>query len=182
MPMRTIGMLLGIPEEDQEALREAIDEGLRLESGEMPDPLERMANAQTQTQRVRGVHRLAGGEPVRRPHDRAPRTPSTRTPTASASSSRARRSLNYIDLLAGAGNETTTRLVGWTGKALAEHPDQLEQVAEDRALVPKVIEEVLRYEAPSPVQARYVTADVEWHGQTVPEGSVMRDHQRIGQP
>ena len=37
MPMRTIGMLLGIPEEDQEALREQIDEGLRLDSGEMPD-------------------------------------------------------------------------------------------------------------------------------------------------
>ena len=37
MPMRTIGMLLGIPEEQQEALRDRIDEGLRLESGEMPE-------------------------------------------------------------------------------------------------------------------------------------------------
>ena len=37
MPMRTIGMLLGIPEQDQEALRDRIDEGLRLETGEMPD-------------------------------------------------------------------------------------------------------------------------------------------------
>jgi cytochrome P450 len=36
-----------------------------------------------------------------------------------------------------------------------------------------MIEEVLRYEAPSPVQARYVTTDVEVHGQTVPEGSAM---------
>ena len=73
--------------------------------------------------------------------------------------------LNYIGLLAAAGNETTTRLIGWTGKTLAEHPDQLAQVAADRELVPKVIEEVLRYEAPSPVQSRYVTQDVEWHGQ-----------------
>ena len=81
--------------------------------------------------------------------------------------------LNYVNLLAGAGNETTTRLIGWTGKTLAEHPDQLKRAAEDRALVPKVIEEVLRYEAPSPVQSRYVTHDVELHGQTVPEGSVM---------
>ena len=32
---------------------------------------------------------------------------------------------------------------------------------------------MLRYEAPSPVQARYVTTDVEHHGQTVPAGSVM---------
>ena len=33
MPMRVIGMLLGIPEEDQVAIRDQIDEGLRLEEG-----------------------------------------------------------------------------------------------------------------------------------------------------
>src|SRR5215471_4886372 len=37
MPMRTIGMLLGIPEQDQEAIRDRLDDGLRLEEGEMPD-------------------------------------------------------------------------------------------------------------------------------------------------
>ena len=37
MPMRTIGMLLGIPEQDQEAIRDRIDDGLRLEEGTMPD-------------------------------------------------------------------------------------------------------------------------------------------------
>ena len=34
--MRTIGMLLGIPEEDQQALRDQIDDGLRLDEGVMP--------------------------------------------------------------------------------------------------------------------------------------------------
>ena len=34
MPMRVIGMLLGIPEQDQEAIRDRLDEGLRLESGD----------------------------------------------------------------------------------------------------------------------------------------------------
>src|SRR5206468_2147998 len=37
MPMRTIGMLLGIPQSDQEAIRDQIDDGLRLEEGVMPD-------------------------------------------------------------------------------------------------------------------------------------------------
>src|SRR5262245_28303316 len=37
MPMRTIGMLLGIPEQDQEAIRERIDDGLRLTESAMPD-------------------------------------------------------------------------------------------------------------------------------------------------
>ena len=36
MPMRTIGMLLGIPEQDQEAIRDRIDHGLRLTESAMP--------------------------------------------------------------------------------------------------------------------------------------------------
>ena len=37
VPMRTIGMLLGIPESDQEALRDQIDHGLKLaDGGDMP--------------------------------------------------------------------------------------------------------------------------------------------------
>src|SRR5207248_5996292 len=79
----------------------------------------------------------------------------------------------YVQLLAGAGNETTTRLIGWAGKVLAEHPDQLAEVSADHSLVPNAIEELLRYEAPSPVQARYVTKDVEHHGKQVPEGSII---------
>src|SRR5437867_2570545 len=44
MPMRTIGMLLGIPEEDQEVIRDHIDEGLRLTEGTMPDGAQRVEN------------------------------------------------------------------------------------------------------------------------------------------
>ena len=78
-----------------------------------------------------------------------------------------------MNLLAAAGNETTTRLIGWTGKVLAEHPDQRRELVEQRGLVPKAIEEVLRYESPSPVQARFVTKDVVHHGQEVPQGSAI---------
>ncbi len=81
--------------------------------------------------------------------------------------------LGYIGLLSGAGNETTTRLIGWAGKLLADHPEQRRDLVEDPALIPNAIEECLRYEPPSPVQARYVTGDVEVHGQTVPAGSIM---------
>src|SRR4051794_15208870 len=81
--------------------------------------------------------------------------------------------ITYVNLIAGAGNETTNRLIGWTGKVLAEHPDQRREIVEDRSLVPHAIEELLRYEAPSPVQARYVARDVERYRHVVPEGSVM---------
>jgi cytochrome P450 len=81
--------------------------------------------------------------------------------------------LSYVGLLAAAGNETTTRLIGWTGKVLAEHPEQRAMLVDDRSLVPGAIEELLRYEAPSPVQARYIIHDVEHYGQTVAAGNVM---------
>ena len=60
----------------------------------------------------------------------------------------------------------------------------------DRSLIASTIEEVLRFEAPSPVQARYVTRDVELHRTRVPEGSTLlllngsanRDERRIEDP
>ena len=81
--------------------------------------------------------------------------------------------LIYINVVAGAGNETTTRLIGWAGKVLAEHPDQRRDLVENPALIPQAIEELLRFEPPAPHVARYVTRDVEIHGQTVPQGSIM---------
>jgi cytochrome P450 len=172
MPMRTIGMLLGIPESDQEALRDRIDEGLRLAEGEMPDVSARLADAadsqsafaeyidwraehpsdDLMTELLQAEFEDMHGERRRLTRDEV---------------------LSYVGLLAAAGNETTTRLIGWTGKVLADNPEQRAMVAEDRSLVANTIEEVLRYESPSPVQARYVTRDVEHYGQVVPEGSVM---------
>ncbi len=169
MPMRTIGFLLGIPEQDQEAIRDRLDEGLALEEGQegafdaegfdgaemfgeyidwraehpSDDLMTEMLNAEFEDED--GITRRFTREEL----------------------------TTFINLLAGAGNETTTRLIGWTGKLLAEHPDQRRQIVEDRALVAPAIEEVLRYEAPSPAQARWVSRDVEHHGQTIEQGSVM---------
>jgi cytochrome P450 len=44
---------------------------------------------------------------------------------------------------------------------------------EDRALVPQAVEEILRYESPSPAIARYAQEDMEHYGQTVPKDSAM---------
>jgi cytochrome P450 len=170
MPMRVIGMLLGIPEQDQVAIRSEIDEGLKLEDGrpnpygtDMFERADRMFNDYID---YRSKHpsddlmtELLTAE-FEDEHGVTRRL--TRVEV-----------LTYVSLLAAAGNETTTRLIGWTGKVLADNPDQLRQVAEDRSLVPNVIEEVLRFEAPSPVQSRYVAQDSEWYGQQVPEGSAL---------
>ena len=169
MPMRTIGMLLGIPEQDQEAIRDRLDAGLRIDEGE---------------EQVTSGDFLVMAEMFGDYIDWRTNNPSddlmTELLTAEFDDETGARRrltreeiLTYVMLIAGAGNETTTRLIGWTGTLLAEHPGQRRQVAADRSLVPQAIEEILRYEAPSPVQARSVTHDVEHHGATVPEGSVM---------
>ena len=58
--------------------------------------------------------------------------------------------LTYTAVIAGAGNETTGRLIGWLAKVLAEHPDQRRAVVEDRSLIPNVIDETLRFEPTGP--------------------------------
>ncbi|MET0880251.1 MAG: cytochrome P450 [Acidimicrobiales bacterium] len=169
MPMRTIGYLLGIPEQDQEAIRDRLDEGLHLEEGqEGTFDAEGMDGAEMFGEYIdwRAEHPSDDLMTEMLNAEFEDETGVTRTFTREEVST-------FVSLLAGAGNETTTRLIGWTGKLLAEHPDQRRQVVEDRSLVPQTVEEVLRYEAPSPVQARYVAKDVEHHGHQVPEGSVM---------
>jgi cytochrome P450 len=81
--------------------------------------------------------------------------------------------LSYTAMIAGAGNETTTRLIGFMGQLLSDHPDQRRELVADPSLIPGAVEESLRYEPPSPVQARYVAQDAEHYGRVVPEGSFM---------
>jgi cytochrome P450 len=74
-------------------------------------------------------------------------------------------------MLVSAGTETVARLLGWAAVTLAAHPDQRAVLVRDAALIPNAVEELLRYEAPSPVQARFVTRPIELHGTELPEGS-----------
>jgi len=174
MPMRVIGMLLGIPEADQEELRDAIDAGLSLEDGQSISA----AALKTDEGPVDQSERFAKYIEWRR------KNPSNDLMTellkarfvddqGNERTMRDDELLGYIALLAGAGNETTTRLIGWTAWLLDRFPDQRRLLAEDRSLVPNAIEEILRYEAPSPVQARYVMRDVELHGTRVAQGATV---------
>ena len=63
------------------------------------------------------------------------------------------------------------RLIGWAGIVLAAHPDQRAELVADAEFIPNAVEELLRYEAPSPVQGRWTTAEIELHGQVIPADS-----------
>jgi cytochrome P450 len=168
MPMRVIGMLLGIPEQDQEAIRDRIDAGLHIEDGDM-------AAAVRTDYSFEHFNEYIDWRVDHPSDDVTTDLLNAEFEDETGTVRRLRRDelLGYIGLLAAAGNETTTKLIGWTGKVLGEHPDQRKALVEDRSLIRDAIEEVLRYESPSPVQGRYVAADVELHGQVVPEGSAM---------
>jgi cytochrome P450 len=169
MPMRVIGMLLGIPEQDQEAVRDRVDANLRTKPGEPMQPsqdaianndafaayIDWRAEHPSDDLMTELLHAVFEDE-----------TGTTRRLTREEV-------LTYVNVVAGAGNETTTRLIGWAGKVLGDHPDQRAELVADRSLIPNAIEELLRFEPPAPHVGRYVARDVEHYGETVPEGSVM---------
>jgi cytochrome P450 len=168
MPMKVISELLGIPDDDQEYVRDHVNAQLRTEAGKPMD-------------HTRG---LSVGEMFAAYIDWRAENPSDDIMTdlltvefvdETGTMRRLTREeiLVYLNVVAGAGNETTTRLIGWAGKVLAEHPDQRRDLVDNPGLIPQAIEELLRFEPPAPHMARYVTRDFTAYDQTVPEGSVM---------
>jgi cytochrome P450 len=170
MPMRVIGMLLGIPESEQISVRDANDASLRTKPG---TPM-----------KVVKADKIADGSIYADYVEWRAKNPSDDLMTAllnvefeddSGSTRKLTRKeiLHYTQVVAGAGNETTGRLIGWLAKVLAEHPDQRRAVVEDRALLLRVVDETLRFEPTGPHVARYMARDFECYGTTVPAGSAM---------
>jgi cytochrome P450 len=168
LPMRAICLLVGIPLEDQEFVRDAVDKALTTESGEamtedgllftgdvfMKFVEEREKNptddiiSQLLTQDFTDEH----GEVRKLTKDEV---------------------CTYITVISGAGNETTGRLIGWATKYWADYPDARRELREDFSLIPNAIEEIVRIEPPGQAVARYVTKDVEVHGTTIKKGDIM---------
>ncbi len=170
MPMRVIGMLLGIPESEQVAVRDANDANLRTKPGA---PM-----------KVANPDKIADGSIYADYVEWRAENPSDDLMTVLLNMEftdengitrklHRKEILHYVQVVAGAGNETTGRLIGWLAKVLAEHPDQRREVHRDRSLLTRAVDETLRFEPTGPHVARYMTQDVEIHGTTVPAGSAM---------
>jgi cytochrome P450 len=169
MPIRVIGMLLGIPEQDLQTVREAADARLRTEQGKPMDASTSVSNGEADFAEYVDWR-------IKHPSDDI-MTQLLNTDIEDETGTRRKLAreevLAMVTVLAAAGNETTNRLIGWIGKLLAEHPEQRRETANNPQLIPDMIEEVLRFEAPGPHAARYVTRDVELHGQLLPKGSAI---------
>ena len=96
---------------------------------------------------------------------------------------------NVIVTMVG-GQETTTNLIGNGLLALLRHPDQLERLRSDPALLESAVEELLRYESPSQHTARIAPAGAVLGGKEIPEGDAViavmgagnRDPERFPDP
>jgi cytochrome P450 len=171
MPMRTIGYLLGIPEEHQERIRDRNATFIDTAKGGGPGDVSQKIFEETIVMFAEFIEWRAEHpsddlmtELLAAEIEEADGThrPLSRTEV-----------LSYTAMIAGAGNETTARLIGFMAQLLSDHPGQRRELVADPSLIPGAVEETLRYEPPSPVQARYVAQDAEHYGRVVPEGSFM---------
>jgi len=81
--------------------------------------------------------------------------------------------LDVIAQLLVAGNETTTKLIAAATLMLVENPEQMAKVRADHSLIPNLVEEALRMEAPVQMLPRFTKDDVEVGGVVIPKGSVV---------
>jgi cytochrome P450 len=97
---------------------------------------------------------------------------------------------NFSVLLAAAGSETVTKLIGSGVVAFARNPDQWKLVLDDPSLIPGAVEEMLRFAPPSQYQGRYAVREATFDGGTIPAdtpvllvtGAATRDPRAIERP
>ncbi|MFE7045183.1 cytochrome P450 [Streptomyces atratus] len=93
-------------------------------------------------------------------------------------------------LLLIAGHETTVNLITNGVLTLLRHPEHLDQLRRDPDLLPRAVEELLRYEPPVHMRERIPLADIDVAGTTIPQGASVvlvlasgnRDPKRFQEP
>jgi cytochrome P450 len=170
LPSRVISSLVGVPPSEQEHTRQLVDQMFHIE----PDV--GMVNDVSVAAILELVGELADilQQRAAAPQDdllsaltQAEITDDEGAPRKLTDTER----VEFALLLYSAGTETVAKLLGNAAVVLSEHPDQRAELAARFDLIPNAVEELLRFEPPSPVNGRWSTRDVELHGTVVPAGS-----------
>jgi cytochrome P450 len=170
LPPTVISSLLGVPDGEQEELRQIVDDVFHIEEGVG------MANETSFKALAALGERLGAHFAERRTDPRDDVFTDLVEAEIEDENGEVRRLTDdelsgFGVLLFSAGSETVARHLGWAAKVLDEYPDQRAELAADSSLVTNAVEELLRYEPPSPVQARWTTRDVTVEGVTIPRDS-----------
>jgi cytochrome P450 len=188
LPVLVISALLGAPKEDEAQLREWSDEGLHIEPGERMGERTQELNRQ-----VHAYWQAHIDERRKRPRDDimseliAAELDNGDGTTRHLTDDELH---SFYGLLSNAGNETVARFLGWAVTGLDQFPDARRRLVENRSLIPNAVEEILRWEAPSAIQGRWLTKDIELHGTRIPHdskialltGAANRDERQFADP
>lgn len=170
LPVMVISSLLGFPEEDHDNLREWSDLQIHRDEGS-PERSELGAQA---ADKLFGYYR---DQIDMRRESRTDDIVSDLMDSDLVQAGRDTRRLDdgellmFIAMINVAGNETVARLLGWAALTLGRFPDERAKLVNDPSLVGSAVEELLRYDAPSPVQGRFTQRDATYHDMVIPAGS-----------
>jgi cytochrome P450 len=190
LPPTVISYLLGVPEQDQEQMRHAVDDVFHIEEGSVGMMNDVAINALATIREYLGTQFAE-----RRVHPRDDMFTDLVQAEITDEHGNVRR-LDDAELadfglvLFSAGSETVARHLGWAASLLDEYPQQRALLAADASLIPNAVEELLRFEPPSPVNARWTNRDATFHGVTIPAksrvvlvtGSAGRDDRKYADP
>ncbi len=170
LPVQVIGMLVGVPKEDQAELLAIFQKNLHEGSAD-PDQ-----------QLMQGI--LDSAAWFNEYLDWREQHPSDdvmtqlmhfefEDETGTRRTLRRDETVTYLTLITTAGSDTTATGISWAGSLLSDHPDQRRELVDNPSMIPQAFEEVLRCEPPSYHFCRWSTKDTEFHGQTIPAESIV---------
>ena len=164
LPVIAIAEIIGIPAEDRALFKAWSDAAVEnLGSGLLvPPTTERIEKQRDVIQQMRAYFRPLAEQ--RRVEPRDDLLSGLVAAEEEGSKLEFEELLQMLILLLVAGNETTTTLIGSAVLALLDHPEQLERLRADRALLPTAVEEVMRFASPVQLDPRRATRDVEIDG------------------
>ena len=190
LPPTIISSLLGVPDQDQEGLRHLVDDMFVIDDSGVG-----MTGEVAQRAMFELFEYLGGQFTERRNRPRDDMFTELVQAEITDETGEVRHMTDdeltgFGLLLFAAGSETVARHLGWVASVLPEYPDQRAELARDFSLIPNAIEEILRFEPPSPVQARWVAKEVDLYGVNIPvgskavllTGSAARDERKYPQP
>ncbi|MCF3174750.1 cytochrome P450 [Streptomyces sioyaensis] len=190
LPVTVICRLLGVPTEDEPRFRlwsDAIVAGFDPSPGE--DPVERQ-RAATEARKAMGLY-LGELAERRRGHPSDDMLSAFVNDAGPGGQLTPLETMTTAVLLLIAGHETTVNLITNGMLTLLRHPEELERLRSEPALMPGAVEELLRFEPPvQMLPQRTPLADVEVAGITVPRGAPLilmlasgnRDPRRFSDP
>ena len=177
LPMRMLGRLLGVPDEDGELL---VDLGDQLLSNSDPEYTDHVVDkVDTEEFRLIPFRSPAGLEVFKYAQNAASERRNSQhqdlitrllEPTNDGQPLTDLEFNNFFTLLVAAGNDTTRYSLTEGLRALVEHPDEMQKLRDDPKLIESAVEEILRWTTVTTHFRRTAASDLELSGQEIREG------------